>query len=161
MTQEQQHQPDAGDSVSAILEAWRQAERELVAMDGGDGDRRSIEAEIARLRGEYQRLVEPRFHDAGNPDGDARLRTFGLGIPTSPLVQTPRQAIASGQRPLFEVQSRRERDGGYRISVPGLLAGAVRVTSRKGVEAAARARISLLLDVPEDSFDIQVISGRK
>ena len=76
MTHHQQQQPAATDSVSAILEEWRRAERELVAMNRAEADRPGIEAEIARLRGEYQRLVEPKFQDADSAaDGIAPERT--------------------------------------------------------------------------------------
>ncbi|MBA3235455.1 MAG: hypothetical protein H0T59_05610 [Chloroflexi bacterium] len=41
-----------------VLAMWREAERELTAVDGIDVDRaEELRADVARLRDEYQRLI--------------------------------------------------------------------------------------------------------
>ena len=51
-----------------VLATWREVERGLSALDLSHDDREHLEAEAARLRDEYQRLVtEAKAHDRPVP----------------------------------------------------------------------------------------------
>jgi hypothetical protein len=43
--------------AAIVLEMWREVERDLVAAVAGSPEAESLQAEAARLRNEYQRLV--------------------------------------------------------------------------------------------------------
>ncbi|MGZ6273951.1 MAG: hypothetical protein ACXWM8_06640 [Candidatus Limnocylindrales bacterium] len=42
----------------AVLDQWRAAERDLAAATPGSAEAERLQSEIARLRGEYLRLIE-------------------------------------------------------------------------------------------------------
>jgi hypothetical protein len=74
----------------------------------------------------------------------------------SSVVEAARRAIAQGDRPWYGARYCREPDGSYQVVVAELPDVSLSVTGRKGVEAAVRARIALVLGVPEDAFDVTV-----
>ena len=85
-------------------------------------------------------------------------------IPVGPeehALRAARVDIAHGHRPLFRICRQREDDGSYTVQVLDVPGMVLSVTSRKGVEPAARTRLALLLDVAETAFDLVVEpSGR-
>jgi hypothetical protein len=72
------------------------------------------------------------------------------------VIDAARRAIAQGERPWYGATYCRERDGSYQVVVEELPNVSLIVTGRKGVEAAVRARIALVLDVPEDAFELSI-----
>ena len=51
-----------------VLAMWRDVERELASADPGSHEAEDLEAEAARLRDEYQRLIEAaRAHHRPEP----------------------------------------------------------------------------------------------
>jgi hypothetical protein len=52
--------------AAIVLEMWREVERDLVAAVAGSPEAESLQAEAARLRNEYQRLVRLAT-DEGRP----------------------------------------------------------------------------------------------
>ena len=72
------------------------------------------------------------------------------------VLEAARRAIAQGERPWYGATYCREPDGSYEVVVTELPNVSLRVTGRKGVEAAVRARIALVLDVAEDAFELSV-----
>lgn len=74
----------------------------------------------------------------------------------SSVVDAARRAIAQGDRPWYGARYCRKPDGTYHVVVAELPDVSLTVTGRKGVEAAVRARIALVLGVPEDAFELSV-----
>ncbi|MBA2314073.1 MAG: hypothetical protein H0V87_01690 [Chloroflexi bacterium] len=72
------------------------------------------------------------------------------------VVEAARRVIAKGERPWYGARYGRQLDGTYRAVVAELPNVSVVVTGRKGIEAALRARIALVLDVDEEAFDLTV-----
>jgi hypothetical protein len=65
-----------------------------------------------------------------------------------------RSLLAQGERPVFSVWYRPTEDG-YVVDLVDLPAR-IRVTGRKGIERAARDRIALELELPEDAFELNI-----
>jgi hypothetical protein len=73
--------------------------------------------------------------------------SFGVAV-------SSRRFGVSGERPVFHVWYRPTEEG-YEVDLVDLPAR-IRVTGRKGIERAARDRIVLQLELPEDAFDVQI-----
>ena len=67
MYTKQADDPDFHGDVQAVLEAWRRHERELADLPRGSADRDRAEAEVARLRSDYQQLIEQRIREGRTP----------------------------------------------------------------------------------------------
>lgn len=65
-----------------------------------------------------------------------------------------REAMARGRRRTYHALYQTLADGVFCVTIAELPGVTIRSTGRKGVPLAARARIALELDVPEDSFDV-------
>ena len=83
------------------------------------------------------------------------------GSTSDATIRSARAEIARGRRPLFRYRAQTRDDGSYEVSVLDVPDGVISVTSRKGVEAAARTRIALLLNAPEDAFDLVAAPKRR
>lgn len=81
MTSHARRTTDDHDHVVAdVLAAWRTAERKVVALAPASEGRARAEAEVARLRALYQRLVEERVgHETSRRDAADRVDSRAVG----------------------------------------------------------------------------------
>lgn len=62
-------------------------------------------------------------------------------------------------RPAYAAQCRQDPSGWWFVEVPGVEGGYTQARRRDQVEYMVRDLLSLLLDVPADSFDVIVASA--
>ena len=70
-------------------------------------------------------------------------------------------AIRAGKRPSYRVRAKRGDSGDYRVLVLELPSLRLTTSSRKGIEGVARQWLALLLELPEDAFDVVEARGVK
>jgi hypothetical protein len=148
--------------LETALAHWRDVERRVNALARGTPEHAAAEAQCNEAQAAYAQLVEKNASTRGHgsewsdvPLAGARQQLVldGDGHWTG-VVTAARRVIAQGQRPWYGVLYNTQPDGTYRVVVSELPNISLVVTGRKGMERAVRARIALVLDVAEDSFDL-------
>jgi hypothetical protein len=76
------------------------------------------------------------------------------------VTRAARALIAGGGRPSYSVRYRTQADGTLLASVEEIPGLSIQVTGRKGVAKVARGWIALLLDLPDDGFDVVIHRAR-
>ena len=100
-------------------------------------------------------------HPVPDPSASAEDRdVHPSDDPYARVTRSARSIIATGGRPSYTVQYQPD-DGGALVAsvdeIPGLR---IQVAGRKGVEKAAKGWIALLLELPEDEFDVIIQRAR-